>query len=56
MLVLMCLIIFSFEICTWNPAESAFSRSQFIENVKGKFAIICYPPYAIDKEIIEAAG
>lgn len=46
----------SFEVTSWNFAEKALSRSEFLENVKGKFGIVCYPPFTIDKEVIEAAG
>ncbi|XP_065216458.1 glyoxylate reductase/hydroxypyruvate reductase-like isoform X1 [Planococcus citri] len=46
----------TFEVSSWNFAEGALSRSQLIENVKGKFGLICYTPNIIDKEVIDAAG
>lgn len=54
--ILIHLFISSFEVSSWNITDGALSRSELIKNVKGKFGIICYPPYVIDKEVIEAAG
>ncbi|XP_065219494.1 glyoxylate reductase/hydroxypyruvate reductase-like [Planococcus citri] len=46
-----------FEIVIWPLSEkSVISKSKLIENVKGKFAIVCSRTEVIDKDVIEAAG
>lgn len=36
--------------------ESTLPREKLLENVKGKYALFCYPADKIDKEVVEAAG
>lgn len=46
---------FRFEITCWQGTEN-ITKKELMENIKGKFAILCYNSNTIDKEVIEAAG
>lgn len=47
---------YSFEIVIWD-SEDKISKEQLIQNIKGKFGIVCSPNSAtIDEDVIESAG
>ncbi|XKL60806.1 hypothetical protein PGB90_007863 [Kerria lacca] len=43
-----------FQVKCWS--EKKLTKSQFLENIKGVFGIICSPSNKIDKEILDVAG
>ncbi|XP_065216877.1 glyoxylate reductase/hydroxypyruvate reductase-like [Planococcus citri] len=46
-----------FEVVVWAWSEKGvIPKSKLIENIKGKYGLVCYPTEIIDKEVIEAAG